>query len=245
MDDKGPIIFGKVENGTVKLGDTIKIMPSGEMSKITTIYNNKGQSVFYAKPGENIKLRLKIDLDKVNKGDVICLADQQPAGTTDFFECELETLELLKYKPLISKGYQCVLHLHTLAEEVTITDLVLSYEKDASGEVVEKHKPRFIRSFTKAVVRVQTRVPISLEKYEHMPQLGRFTLRDEGKTIAVGKVLRYKSNVKVSAEPLQASAAVAFGASSSGSKQMEEEKKDSQKEVTASNIETALQLSNV
>lgn len=25
-----------------------------------------------------------------------------------------------------------------------------------------------------------------------MPQLGRFTLRDEGKTIAVGKVLRYK-----------------------------------------------------
>ena len=25
-----------------------------------------------------------------------------------------------------------------------------------------------------------------------MPQLGRFTLRDEGRTIAVGKVLRYK-----------------------------------------------------
>ena len=25
-----------------------------------------------------------------------------------------------------------------------------------------------------------------------MPQLGRFTLRDEGKTIAVGKILRYK-----------------------------------------------------
>jgi len=25
-----------------------------------------------------------------------------------------------------------------------------------------------------------------------MPQLGRFTLRDEGKTIGVGKVLRYK-----------------------------------------------------
>jgi hypothetical protein len=25
-----------------------------------------------------------------------------------------------------------------------------------------------------------------------MPQLGRFTLRDEGRTIAVGKVLKYK-----------------------------------------------------
>ncbi len=36
------------------------------------------------------------------------------------------------------------------------------------------------------------RVPIPLEKNEVLPQMGRFTLRDEGKTIAVGKVLKYK-----------------------------------------------------
>lgn len=33
---------------------------------------------------------------------------------------------------------------------------------------------------------------MSLEKFETIQQMGRFTLRDEGKTIAVGKVLKYK-----------------------------------------------------
>jgi len=44
-------------------------------------------------------------------------------------------------------------------------------------------------------------VPIPLEKHEFLEQMGRFTLRDEGKTIAVGKVLKYKP-VKVFANPL-------------------------------------------
>jgi peptide chain release factor subunit 3 len=40
--------------------------------------------------------------------------------------------------------------------------------------------------------RIQTKDPIPLEKHDFLPQMGRFTLRDEGRTIAVGKVLRYK-----------------------------------------------------
>jgi len=35
-------------------------------------------------------------------------------------------------------------------------------------------------------------VPIALEKHEFLEQMGRFALRDEDKTIAVGKVLKYK-----------------------------------------------------
>jgi hypothetical protein len=42
------------------------------------------------------------------------------------------------------------------------------------------------------VVTIECRVPICLEKYEFIEHMGRFTLRDEGKTIALGKVLRYK-----------------------------------------------------
>ena len=36
------------------------------------------------------------------------------------------------------------------------------------------------------------RIPIPLEKHDVLAQMGRFTLRDEGKTIALGKVLKYK-----------------------------------------------------
>jgi len=31
-----------------------------------------------------------------------------------------------------------------------------------------------------------------MEKYATLPQLGRFTLRDEGKTIGVGQIVKYK-----------------------------------------------------
>lgn len=34
--------------------------------------------------------------------------------------------------------------------------------------------------------------PLALEKFDVIPQCGRFTLRDEGKTICVGRVLKYK-----------------------------------------------------
>lgn len=52
--------------------------------------------------------------------------------------------------------------------------------------------PKYAKSFNRIICRIQTRIPIPLEKHDTMAQLGRFTLRDEGKTIAVGKVLKYK-----------------------------------------------------
>jgi len=39
---------------------------------------------------------------------------------------------------------------------------------------------------------------MAMEKFENLPQLGRFTLRDEGRTIAVGKITKYKPHKVVS-----------------------------------------------
>lgn len=41
-----------------------------------------------------------------------------------------------------------------------------------------------------AIVRIECTRPVCLETYDDYPQLGRFTLRDEARTVAVGKVLR-------------------------------------------------------
>ena len=40
----------------------------------------------------------------------------------------------------------------------------------------------------KVVALIETTQPVCVEKFSDYPQLGRFTLRDEGKTIAIGKV---------------------------------------------------------
>ena len=194
MQDRGAVVFGKVESGTIKLGDHIKLMPSGISCQVHTIYNGKEKVVRYAKPGENVKLRLNIESeDRVNKGDVICQREQSIVPVSEIFEAEVDLLELISYKPILSKGYQCILHIHTVADECTVKELLVSYEKGEKGaERVEKQKPQFARSFAKIICRIQTRIPIALEKHDLIPQLGRFTLRDEGRTIAVGKVLKYK-----------------------------------------------------
>ena len=109
------------------------------------------------------------------------------------FEAEIETLELLESKMIICKGYSCVMHCHTFADDIVIKDLLNVTEKNlSSGKLETKDAPKFIKSFSKAKVRISCKVPLACEKFEVLPQLGRFTLRDEGRTIAVGKILKYK-----------------------------------------------------
>jgi translation elongation factor EF-1alpha len=40
----------------------------------------------------------------------------------------------------------------------------------------------------KVVALIETTLPICVERFVDYPQLGRFTLRDEGRTVAIGKV---------------------------------------------------------
>ncbi|KAH0864106.1 hypothetical protein HID58_081317 [Brassica napus] len=47
---------------------------------------------------------------------------------------------------------------------------------------------RFVKNGAGVVCRIQVTNSICVEKFSDFPQLGRFTLRTEGKTVAVGKV---------------------------------------------------------
>ena len=104
-----------------------------------------------------------------------------------------------------------MMHIHTVSDEVQIKELLRSFEKNEKGDVTEKEMPKFVKAHTKLICRISTRIPVPLEKHDVLPQLGRFTLRDEGRTIAVGKILKYK--------PANAVALAAVG--SSGAKKEE------------------------
>jgi translation elongation factor EF-1alpha len=39
---------------------------------------------------------------------------------TQTFEAELEILEMLDYKPIMCKGYTCMMHIHTFVDEMEI-----------------------------------------------------------------------------------------------------------------------------
>jgi peptide chain release factor subunit 3 len=52
---------------------------------------------------------------------------------SELFEAEIEILELLDYKPIISKGYQCILHIHSITDDCVIKDIIFAWEKDDKG----------------------------------------------------------------------------------------------------------------
>ena len=196
VKEQGVVAHGKIESGTMHVGDKIQVAPSGFPAQIGMILDHKNESVKFARPGENVQITLIhiVEENMVQKGDILTSRDASSmCPVTMLFEAEIETLELLESKMIICKGYSCVMHCHTFADDIVIKDLLSVTEKSlASGKEETKDAPKFIKSFSKAKVRITCKVPLAAEKFDVLPQLGRFTLRDEGRTIAVGKILKYK-----------------------------------------------------
>uniref|UniRef100_A0A6I8SYP2 G1 to S phase transition 1 n=1 Tax=Xenopus tropicalis TaxID=8364 RepID=A0A6I8SYP2_XENTR len=136
-------------------------------------------------PGENLKLRLKgIEEEEILPGFILCDPNNLcHSGRT--FDAQIVIIE---HKSIICPGYNAVLHIHTCIEEVEITALICLVDKK-SGEK-SKTRPRFVKQDQVCIARLRTAGTICLETFKDFPQMGRFTLRDEGKTIAIGKVLK-------------------------------------------------------
>lgn len=88
-----------------------------------------------------MQIRINIaDEEAVSRGNVLCHRnDMMPV--TQIFEAEVDILELLEYKPILSKGYNCIMHIHCYAEEVVVQDIIRSEAIDEKGELVVKQKP--------------------------------------------------------------------------------------------------------
>ena len=166
MKDPALVCHGKVENGSIRLGDKLTVAPSGVPAQVLSLLDGRGEEVEWAGPGENVQIKINVaDDEQIQRGFVLCQRDQM-MPVTDVFEAEIEILELLEYKPIVTKGYTCIMHIHTFADEVVIKDIVRSYETNDRGEVTEKHKPQFARSQTRIIARVAPKTPIALEKFE-------------------------------------------------------------------------------
>jgi peptide chain release factor subunit 3 len=59
-----------------------------------------------------------------------------------------------------------------------------------TGKVAKK-KPMFVKNGDMCRAIIECAQPVCAELFADVQQLGRFTLRDEGKTIAIGKVISF------------------------------------------------------
>jgi len=177
-------ILGKVESGVLVIDENLILMPNGQMVTCTGILVEDAQ-VNIASPGENIVVQVKgVEEEDIAIGSVVSYPTH-PTKKTRCFEAQLAVLDLLPHKPLITAGYSCVFHCHTIVCECQISKLLA--ETDKSGKAMRV--PRYIKSNGQCSVRILLDETVAVETFKDFPQLGRFTLRDEGMTIAVGKIL--------------------------------------------------------
>jgi peptide chain release factor subunit 3 len=185
--DRGTIALGKVESGVLKTGQKVLLMPTNATAVVNQVYINE-QPVRTAKPGENVTIRLSCGLDDVQKGFVLCATkEENPPRAIHAFAAQIALVDTLEHRPLLTAGYKCILHIHTVAQECTVAKLLRPIDPK-TGKPVKKHVT-FIKQGQAVIARIEVEQSITIETFASMPQLGRLTLRDEGKTIAIGKVL--------------------------------------------------------
>ncbi|XP_006065071.4 LOW QUALITY PROTEIN: eukaryotic peptide chain release factor GTP-binding subunit ERF3A-like [Bubalus bubalis] len=182
--DMGTVVLGKLESGSIFKGQQLVMMPNKHNVEVLGIFSDDAETD-YVVPGENLKIRLKgIEEEEILPGFILCdPTNLCHSGRT--FDVQIVIIE---HKSIICPGYNAVLHIHTCTEEVEITALISLVDKK-SGEK-SKTRPRFVKQDQVCIARLRTAGTICLETFKDLPQMGRFTLRDEGKTIAIGKVLK-------------------------------------------------------
>lgn len=185
MKDLGTIVEGKIESGHVKKNQQLILMPNKTNVEVLTIYNETENEVNAAYCGEQVRLKLKgVEEEDISNGFVLS-SPKFPVKTVSRFEAQIAIVEL---KSILSTGFSCVMHVHTAIEEVTFKQLLHKLEKGTNRK--SKKPPAFAKKGMKIIAILETEAPVCVETYQDYQQLGRFTLRDQGQTIAIGKITK-------------------------------------------------------
>ncbi|XP_002120940.2 HBS1-like protein isoform X1 [Ciona intestinalis] len=176
----GISINGKIESGGISPGTKVIVMPAGEKGLIKGVESNDGISnAEFALAGEHATLTLHgVDIMKVTTGSVICDIDNPIRAITRL----QARVIVFNIEVPITRGFPVELHYKSVHEPAVIRRLLSQLHK-STGEVITK-KPKFILKGQNALVEVELTRPVCLEEYSSLKELGRFTLRYGGSTIA-------------------------------------------------------------
>lgn len=180
--DRGTIAMGKVESGTIRPGMKVTVMPTREQFKVDGVWSEE-TPLSSARPGENVLVKLSgASMDQVQKGFVICTA---PAcRSVDKLICQIMVMDLPDQAKILTAGFKANFHAHCAEEEATVTKIFET--TDRKGKVTKG--ARFANVGQTVVCMIELERTVPLETFDDYPFLGRFTLRTEGKTCAIGVV---------------------------------------------------------
>lgn len=179
----GVVPVGRVETGVLKKGDKILIVPTGFEGEIRSIEMHH-EEIPQAEPGDNIGFSIRgITLKDVHRGDCLGHPDNPPNVITPADEWTGQII-VIWHPTAVAQGYTPVVHAHTAQVAARFTALVKKLDQK-TGAVIEDN-PKFLKRNDAAIVRMAPIKKLCLEKYTEIPEMGRFAVRDMGRTVAVG-----------------------------------------------------------
>jgi elongation factor 1-alpha len=182
----GTVPVGRVESGVLKVGDKIVFMPAGKSAEVRSIETHHTK-MEKAEPGDNIGFNVRgIEKKDVKRGDVAGHTTNPPTVADEF----TARIIVIWHPTALAVGYTPVLHLHTASIACRVSEIVSRLDPK-TGKEAEKN-PQFIKQGDAAIVKFKPIRPLCVEKYNDFPPLGRFAMRDMGKTVGVGVVTDVK-----------------------------------------------------
>ena len=186
--DMGTMIEGRIEAGVIQKSSNFIMMPNKEEVGISALYGETEEEVPNALCGDQVRMRLRgIEEEDIMPGFVLC-SPKRLVHCVSSFEAQVSIVDL---KSILSAGFNCVLHVHAATEEVTFDALLHKLEPKTGRK--SKKPPPFAAKGQNIIARLKVTSgggKVCVERFEDYPQLGRFTLRDQGQTIAVGKITK-------------------------------------------------------
>lgn len=178
-------ISGKVESGTVSVGQKVLLLPSGETTTVKSL-QSRGNAVRSGRAGDYMdSVVVPVEPQFASIGGVLC-DPRNPVPVVDAMQ-----VQILVFDPEVPmmRGQQLMCYLHTETLTATLTRLEKLLVK---GKPQEK-RPKCLQKGNVAVVNLQVSRKVCVEPKPAngapTSSLSRLVLRDRGRTVAAGFVL--------------------------------------------------------
>jgi bifunctional enzyme CysN/CysC len=180
---------GWLAQGSVKLGDEIRVTASGQLAKVADIVTMDG-SLQLANAGDAVTLCLDREID-ASRGDVLSLS-QSPLEMTDQFEATLVWMH--QDQGMVGRNYDLKLASQWVSASITN----IKHRLDINTLAHEASKHLSLNDIT--VCNIATAKPLVFDTYPNSQTLGSFILVDRFShaTVAAGMIrhnLRRSQNV--------------------------------------------------
>lgn len=180
----GICVAGRVERGYMARTDNVLVLPINEVAQVKLI-KYQGLPVEQVMAGQNVDVALiNVQLSSLYTGCVLC-DPEAPVVVGQSFVGQILTFAEMP----ILRGQHVTFHLQAVNESAVVSKLVNIINPKTNE--VEKVNPKCLTKQTMATVVVRVDKPICLALFSQCRALGRFTLRDKGKTLAAGIITSF------------------------------------------------------